>query len=82
MINICFLRGKVNNNIDLQFVYGSKKVISIVKLELLLDDGQTVCTYGYNEMADFIYRNIVRDDIIFIKGKIVKNNVEIDEIFL
>lgn len=80
MINLCFLSGKVINKIDLQFVYDSKKIISIVKIELLLDDGQVINTCGYNEMADFIYRNINKEDTVLLEGRIINDIVEINEI--
>ena len=84
-MNICFIMGKILNKIDLKFVYDknkkslSKKNISVVKLELELGDKQKIEAKAYNEMADYIYKNIKQNDIVLIKGKLRENYIDIEE---
>ena len=86
MINLCFLYGKVINEIDLKFIYNDrnksldKKHISIVEMELKLLDGQVIKLHAYNEVADDVFKNINKDDFITIQGKIRNNYVEIEKI--
>lgn len=84
MINLCFLSGKVINEIDLKFVYNSqkrsldKKHTSIVKIELELQDGQVIQLHAYNEMADYVFINVKKGDYIFVQGEVKSNYVEIN----
>ena len=84
MINLCFLSGKVINEIDLKFVYNSqkrsldKKHTSIVKIELELQDGQVIQLHAYNEIADYVFRNVKKGDYIFVQGEVKSNYVEIN----
>ena len=86
MINLCFLSGKVINKIDLKFVYNrekrslDKKHISITKIELELQDGQVIQLHAYNEMADYVFRNINQGDYITVQGKVKNTYVEIKQI--
>ena len=81
MINLCFLSGKVINEIDLKFVYNSqkrsldKKHTSIAKIELELQDGQIIQLHAYNEMADYVFRYIKKDDYIFVQGEVKGSHV-------
>ena len=85
-MNICFLSGKVANEIDLKFVYNTakknlpKKHISIVKIELDLLNKQIIELHAYDEVADYVFRNINENDFIIIKGKIRNNFIEVEEI--
>ncbi len=87
MINLCFLSGKVINEIDLKFVYNSqkrsldKKHTSIAKIELELQDEQVIQLHAYNEMADYVFRNVKKSDYIFVQGEVKNNYVEIKQIY-
>ena len=87
MINLCFLNGKVINEIDLKFIYDrrkktlSKKNTSIVKIKLELLDGQVIELYAYNEMADYMFRNIQKGEHIRIQGEVKNGYVEIRQIY-
>ena len=82
-MNLCFLMGEVINEIDLKFVYNVKKKgldknhISIVEIELELKDEQIIYLKAYNEIADYIYQHIRKNDFITIEGKIRGNYIEI-----
>ena len=88
MINICFLSGKVINKIDLKFIYNSqkrsldKKHTSIAKIELELQDGQVIELHAYNEMADYVYRNIKKGDYISVQGRVKNSYIEINAIYI
>lgn len=87
MINLCFLSGKVKNEIDLKFIYNAKtkslsqKHTSIVIMNLEINKGQIVKMYAYDDIADWIYQNIDKDEFIYIGGRIRGEKVEIFEIF-
>ncbi len=88
MINLCFLSGKVINEVDLKFIYNSqkrsldKKHTSITKIELELQDGQVIRLHAYNEMADYVFINIKKYDYINVQGKVKNSYVEINEIYI
>jgi len=85
-MNLFILYGKVINNIDLQFIYNcdkktlGEKLISIVEIELKLQDSQIVKLHAYNEMADRIYQKVKEGDYILIKGKVRSKFLEIEEV--
>ena len=87
MINLCFLNGKVINEVDLKFVYNTrkksldKKHNSIAKIELKLQDGQIVQLHAYNEIADYAFRNIQKGEYITVQGKVKNGYVEIKQIY-
>ena len=87
-MNLCFLSGKIANEVDLKFIYNpvtkslNKRHTSIVLIDLELEDGQIIKLHGYDEMADFIYRNVKQNDIILIRGSISIDVVEVYEIAL
>ena len=58
-------------------VYDSKYV-SIAKGKLILKDKNVVDIYGYDDIADFLYRN--EDKLIWIEGSIRENGVELKSI--
>lgn len=79
---LCILSGKIVNEINLKFIYSakekslSKKHISIVEIEFEIERKQIIKLYAYDEMADFVYRNLKKDDYILIEGKIRDKFVE------
>lgn len=85
-MNICFLEGKVINKIDLKFIYDiknkrlGKKHISLVEIELEIKNNQIIKLKGYDEIADFIYRNIREEDYVWVEGKMRNDFVQIEEI--
>ena len=87
MINLCFLNGKVINEVDLKFVYNTrkksldKKHNSIAKIELKLQDGQIIQLHAYNEIADYAFRNIQKGEYITVQGKVKNGYVEIKQIY-
>ena len=78
-MNICFLLGKVVDDVEFKFIYNSKKV-SISIFKLMLSNKSIVECKAYDETADYIYRNIKKGDLIFIEGTIKDKSIQIYEI--
>ena len=75
-MNICFLLGKVVDDVEFKFIYNSKNV-SISIFKLMLNNKSIVECKAYDETADYIYRNIKKADLIFIEGIIRNKNIDI-----
>lgn len=56
-MNLCFIKGKVIEEVEFKFFYSSKK-ISIARTRILLENGSIILIKGYDEMADWIYHYI------------------------
>ena len=41
-----------------------------------LDNKSIIDVIGYNEKADWMYRNLIINEIIFIEGKLINNKKE------
>ena len=78
-MNKVILIGEVIDSIEFKFIINSADV-SIVNFELLTIDKQKVKIKGYNEMADFVYKNIKKGNKIAIQGNLKNQYVEIEEI--
>ena len=81
MMNICFLIGKIISEIEFDFIIKNKKIekeISIVRFELELLDKNKIYVIGYNNISDYCYKKLKKNDNVFIEGLIdSKGNVEI-----
>lgn len=77
-MNFCIFKGKVIDEVKFDFIYNSKK-ISVAKTKLGLENGSCLKIKGFDEMADWMYRNIGQGDIAICSGKIDSNlDVEIE----
>ena len=63
-MNICFFIGKIISNIDFKFLVNNKKYNSIVIFQIELYNKSVITLKGYNEIADFCYRNLEKNNII------------------
>ena len=50
---------------------------SIAKCEIMLPNKSIVKIYGYDKIADFMYKNLKENDYILIEGKL-DSNMEIE----
>ena len=75
-MNEIFIMGKVASKIEYKFIINSKKYFAKVEFEIELNK-QRFKVRGYNNIADFCYRKLKKNDMIFINGKI-RNNMIID----
>lgn len=74
---ICFIKGKIIEEINFQFLY-HKKNISISKTILKLRNESIITIKGYDEMADWMVQNIRKEDEVILQGKInTKMEVEV-----
>lgn len=86
MTNLCFLSGIVKDEIDLKFIYNaetkslSEKHTTIVFIDLEIEKKQIVKCYAYDEIADYIYSNIGKNDFIMVCGQLGKRYIQIIQI--
>lgn len=64
-------------NINL-YCKNGKTAKATLKVELL--DKTKLEIIAYNEIADYVLRNLKKNDVIYVNGKISENKVEILEI--
>lgn len=74
-MNICFLIGKIVSDIEFKFVLESEH-ISIVIFKLELSNHSIVTVKAYDEMADWCYQKLLKEDSIGIQGYL-NSNMEI-----
>ena len=73
-MNIVILSGNIISEIDFNFIYNKNKKekhTSIVMCKLKLDNDSIIDVYGYDEVADYLYRN--SDKYVCIEGRIDTN---------
>lgn len=74
-MNLIFLKGKIVSDVEFKFIINSKDVsIAIFDVELL--NKSIVTVKAYNGQADYCYRKLNKNDIIFIEGYI-NTNIEV-----
>ena len=69
-MNICFIIGKVVNDVDFKFIMNNKKYNSIAKFKLEIDKNDIINIKAYNEIADYCYKNLIKNDQIAIYGQL------------
>ena len=74
-MNICFFIGKICSQIKFDFILNSKN-ISIARFNVKLLNGSIIKVKGYNEIADYCYRNLEKSMLIEIEG-CINNKCEI-----
>ena len=73
-MNEIFIIGKVIRKVEYKFIINSKKYFAKVEFEIELNK-QRFQIKGYNNIADFCYRKLNKNDMIFINGKIETNMI-------
>ena len=63
-MNIGFLIGKIISDIDFKFIVNSKKYYSISTFQIELNNKSVITVKGYNEIADFCYRRLLKNGYI------------------
>lgn len=81
-LNICFLYGKIESEIEFKFIYNDRKYLSIVEFEMITNFNNNIKNYivAYNEIADIIYSNYEKGDYINLIGTIEDNKIIVLEI--
>ena len=80
-MNICFLYGKIISDIDFKFIMNNKNKTSLSVYKIQLNNKSIVIVKGYNEIADYCYRNLKIGDNIYIQGRL-NNMMEIEADFI
>ena len=68
-MNEIFIIGKIVSKIEYKFIINSKKYFAKAEFEIELNK-QKFKIKGYNNIADFCYRKLNKNNKIFINGKI------------
>ena len=69
-MNICFFIGKVISDIEYRFIVDNKKYYSIAIFQIELNNKSIVTIKGYNAIADFCYKSLIKNDYIVIYGNL------------
>ena len=81
-MNICFLEGKMINEIDFQFIIKVKKK-AITRFKIELENKDRVKIKAYNSIADWCYCNLKKGDTILLEGSINSDGkIEVEEVEL
>ena len=82
-MNICFCIGKIISEIGFKFIVNSKKYFSMSTFKIKLENQSIITVKGYNKMADFCYKRLLKNDNISLFGELnSKGEIEILEIYL
>ena len=68
-LNECCIIGKVIDNPELDFIYRGVN-FSIAYFFVELSNSNIVKVFGYDEMADYIYKNVKENSIVCITGEL------------
>ena len=80
-MNICILIGKIISNIEFDFILNGNN-ISIAKFTIKINNKNDIIIKAYDEMADWCYQNLEKNDIVGIVGKLnSKMQVIVEEIY-
>lgn len=66
-MNICILCGKIISDINYKFIINSKNKAT-AKFQIELSNKSIVKIQAYDDISDYIYRNLSKGDIICIYG--------------
>ena len=86
-MNIVIVYGKIISKVDFKFIYDRYKSdknseekykhTSIARCKIELLNSSIVEVYGYDEVADYMYRKFKQDNFILIEGRL-KNDMTIE----
>ena len=79
LMNLCIVYGKIISEIKFDFIYKSKH-ISISTFYIKLSNNSIIQIKAYDDLADFTYSKLKKEDIIVVKGKLGKNQITAEEI--
>ncbi len=71
-MNLGFFIGKIVSDIQFDFILNSKN-ISIARFKLELENKSIIKIKAYNELADYCYKKLEKEDVIGIVGMINLN---------
>lgn len=80
-MNICFLFGTINSNINFEFVLNQNEHISVASCFILSQNEIEILLYAFDEIADKLYSNYERGLFIRLEGNVTNNYVEVNRIY-
>lgn len=69
-MNEVFIIGKIISDIDFKFVINSKTKKSIARFTIKTKANQEIFIRAYNELADFAYSKLKKNQNIFVYGRL------------
>ena len=69
-MNICLIIGKIIRDIEFKFIINNKKYYSISILKVELDNKSIITVKAYNDIEDWCYKNLLKNDNVAIYGKL------------
>lgn len=75
-MNVCFIIGKIISNIEYKFVLNSKNT-STATFKIELENKSIIIAKAYNQIADYCYRNLAKENMIFMEGYISNDKIVI-----
>ena len=73
-MNEVFLIGKIITDIEFKFIIDSKNIsISTFAIETI-ENKEKIELKAYNEIADFAFQNLVKENVVIINGYIDNDN--------
>ena len=69
-MNIIFIQGKIISDIEFKFVVNDRNKMSISLFVVELNNKSRIKIKGYNNIADFCYQNLRKEDNIILEGYI------------
>ena len=79
-MNEVFLIGKVLTDVEFKFMINSKRIAKArFKIKVIIDN-EIINIVAYDEIADYVYKNINTQNMVMINGCIENNNVIIKKI--
>ena len=80
-MNIGLIIGKIVRDIEFKFIINNKKYYSISILKVELDNKSIVTVKAYNDIADWCYKNLLKNDNVAIYGNLnSKMEIVVEEI--
>ena len=79
-MNLVFIKGKIIEKIEFKFIYSKNKTKNtpnyLAQSKVELDNKSIIDVIGYNEKADWMYRNLTINEVIYIEGKLINDKEE------
>ena len=67
-MNICFIKGKIITEPEYKFTF-IRNADAVIMFEIELENKSKIKVIGYNEIADKCYKELEKEDIIWIEGR-------------
>ena len=76
-MNICIVYEKIVSEIEFKFIVNVKKYYSIAIFQIELNNKSIVTVKGYNEIADWCYRNLMLENYCIIE-EYIDSKIEVE----